>query len=166
MIQNLFLNTNISEVPGFPRIWKLSVTILDKHVLISIKISLKFLRITLIDNESQLSIGRRSVNQVIPNDWGKQGIDSLKIKMPSYQHNTFHYKNKTVSQPFHLGNGNSHTRKVSLYTESGPTWWRHQIEKKIRVTGHLYGEFTVPGDLPAQRPVARSFDVFFWSASE
>ena len=31
----------------------------------------------------------------------------------------------------------------------------------LRVTGHLCGEFTVPGEFPAQRPVARSVDVFF-----
>ena len=29
------------------------------------------------------------------------------------------------------------------------------------VTGPLYGEFTGPGEFPTQRPVARSFDVFF-----
>ena len=29
------------------------------------------------------------------------------------------------------------------------------------VTGHLCGEFTGPGDFPAQRPVTQSFDVFF-----
>ena len=32
----------------------------------------------------------------------------------------------------------------------------------FRVTGHLCGEFTGPGDFPAQRPVTRSFDVFFY----
>ena len=31
----------------------------------------------------------------------------------------------------------------------------------FRVTGHLCGEFTGPSELPAQRPVTRSFDVFF-----
>ena len=31
----------------------------------------------------------------------------------------------------------------------------------VRVTGHLCGEFTGPGEFPAQRPVTRSFDVFF-----
>ena len=31
----------------------------------------------------------------------------------------------------------------------------------FRLTGHLCGEFTVPGDFPAQRPVTRSFNVFF-----
>ena len=31
----------------------------------------------------------------------------------------------------------------------------------FRVTGHLCGEFNVPGEFPAQRAVTRSFDVFF-----
>ena len=31
----------------------------------------------------------------------------------------------------------------------------------FRVTGHLCGEFTGPGEFPAQRPVTRSFDAFF-----
>ena len=31
----------------------------------------------------------------------------------------------------------------------------------FRVTGHLCGEFTGPGEFPAQRPVTRSLDVLF-----
>ena len=31
----------------------------------------------------------------------------------------------------------------------------------FRVTGPLCGEFTGPGEFPAQSPVSRSFDVFF-----
>ena len=31
----------------------------------------------------------------------------------------------------------------------------------LRVTGPLCGEFTGPGEFPTQRPVTRSFDVFF-----
>ena len=31
----------------------------------------------------------------------------------------------------------------------------------FRVTGHLCGEFTGPGEFPTQRPVTRSFGVFF-----
>ena len=31
----------------------------------------------------------------------------------------------------------------------------------LRVTGPLCGEFTDPGEIPARRPVTRSFDVFF-----
>ena len=33
---------------------------------------------------------------------------------------------------------------------------------KFRVTGHLCGEFTGHGEFPAQRPVTRRFDVFFY----
>ena len=31
----------------------------------------------------------------------------------------------------------------------------------FRVTGHLCGEFTGPGEFPTQRPVTQSFEVFF-----
>ena len=31
----------------------------------------------------------------------------------------------------------------------------------FRVTGPLSGEFTGPGEFPAQRPVTRSLDVFY-----
>ena len=41
------------------------------------------------------------------------------------------------------------------------SWWRHQMDTFLRVTGHLCGEFTGPGEFPAQRPVTRSFEVFF-----
>ena len=34
-------------------------------------------------------------------------------------------------------------------------------ENIFRVTGHLCGEFTGPGEFPTQRPVTRSFDVYF-----
>ena len=34
-------------------------------------------------------------------------------------------------------------------------------ENISRVTGPLCGEFTGPGEFPTQRPVKRSFDVFF-----
>ena len=34
-------------------------------------------------------------------------------------------------------------------------------ESIFRVTGSLCGEFTGPGEFPTQRPVTRSFDIFF-----
>ena len=43
--------------------------------------------------------------------------------------------------------------------------WYHMMTSSngniFRVTGPLYGEFTGPGELPTQRPVTRSSDVFF-----
>ena len=41
------------------------------------------------------------------------------------------------------------------------SWWRHQMETFSRVIGHSCGEFTGPGEFPTQRPVTRSFEVFF-----
>ena len=43
------------------------------------------------------------------------------------------------------------------------TWYMMTSSNRniFRVTGHLCGEFTGPGEIPAQRPVTRSFDVFF-----
>ena len=35
----------------------------------------------------------------------------------------------------------------------------------FRFTGHLCEEFIGPGEFPPQRPVTRSFDFLFWSAS-
>ena len=45
------------------------------------------------------------------------------------------------------------------------SWWHHMMTSSngniFRVTGHLCGEFTGPGEFTTQRPVTRSFDVFF-----
>ena len=39
------------------------------------------------------------------------------------------------------------------------TWWRHQMETFFRVTGHLCGEYPVPGEFSAQSPVTLSFEI-------
>ena len=41
------------------------------------------------------------------------------------------------------------------------TWWRHQMETFSALLAICAGNSPVPGEFPAQRPVARSFDVFF-----
>ena len=40
-------------------------------------------------------------------------------------------------------------------------WWRHQMETFSALLALCAGNSPVPGDFPAQRPVTRSFDVFF-----
>ena len=40
-------------------------------------------------------------------------------------------------------------------------WWRHQIETVSALLAICAGNSPVPGEFPAQRPVTRSFDVFF-----
>ena len=49
----------------------------------------------------------------------------------------------------------------ALCAYSGDSWWRHQLGNIFRVTGPFCGEFTGHRWIPAQRPVTRSFDVFF-----
>ena len=41
------------------------------------------------------------------------------------------------------------------------SWWRHQIETFSALLAICAGNSPVPGEYPAQRPVTRSFDVFF-----
>ena len=40
-------------------------------------------------------------------------------------------------------------------------WWRHQMEKISALLAICAGNSPVTGEFPAQRPVTRSFDVFF-----
>ena len=41
------------------------------------------------------------------------------------------------------------------------SWWRHQMETFSALLAICTGNSPVPGEFPAQRPVRRSFDVFF-----
>ena len=41
------------------------------------------------------------------------------------------------------------------------TWWRHQMEKFSTLLLLCAGNSPVIGEFPPQRPVTRSFDVFF-----
>ena len=41
------------------------------------------------------------------------------------------------------------------------TWWRHQMETFSALLAICAGNSPVPGEFPAQRPVTRSFDVYF-----
>ena len=40
-------------------------------------------------------------------------------------------------------------------------WWRHQMESFSALLAICAGNSPVPGEFPAQRPVTRSFDLFF-----
>ena len=40
-------------------------------------------------------------------------------------------------------------------------WWRHEMETFSALLAICAGNSPVPGELPTQRPVTRSFDVFF-----
>ena len=48
-----------------------------------------------------------------------------------------------------------------ISTDQSISWWRHQVEPFSALLALCAGNSPVPGELPAQRPVTRSFDVFF-----
>ena len=45
--------------------------------------------------------------------------------------------------------------------EGGKPWWRHEMETFSALLDLCAGNSPVYGEFPAQRPVTRSFDVFF-----
>ena len=47
------------------------------------------------------------------------------------------------------------------HTDMIKTWWRHQMETFSVLLALRAGNSPVTGEFPAQRPVTRSFDVFF-----
>ena len=59
----------------------------------------------------------------------------------------------------------SWSRKYTEPAREGPasadSWWRHQIATFSALLAICAGNSPVTGEFPAQRPVKRSFDVFF-----
>ena len=56
---------------------------------------------------------------------------------------------------------NHHFLVCLLSSQRDIPWWRHQMETFSALLFLFCGEFTGPGEFPTQRPVTRSFDVFF-----
>ena len=52
-------------------------------------------------------------------------------------------------------------REYRIQSVSVDTWWRHQMETFSALLALCAGNSPVPGEFPSQRPVTRSFDVFF-----
>ena len=53
------------------------------------------------------------------------------------------------------------TTTLSPSPVSAPSWWRHQMETFSALLAICAGNSPVPDEFPAQRPVTRSFDVFY-----
>ena len=52
-------------------------------------------------------------------------------------------------------------KPLNLTTLSRTSWWRHQMETFSALLAICAGNSPVPGEFPAQWPVALSFDIFF-----
>ena len=50
---------------------------------------------------------------------------------------------------------------MSSNSSSSVAWWRHEMETYSALLALCAGNSPVPGEFPAQRPVTRSFDVYF-----
>ena len=53
------------------------------------------------------------------------------------------------------------TELADILSLSAATWWRHQMETFSALLVICAGNSPVPDEFPTQRPVTRSFDVFF-----
>ena len=53
------------------------------------------------------------------------------------------------------------TTDTSMWIINQGSWWRHQMETFSALLAICAGNSPVPGEFPAQRPVTRSFDVYF-----
>ena len=51
---------------------------------------------------------------------------------------------------------------LTYYSLQRSAWWRHQMETFSALLAICAGNSPVPGEFPAQRPVTRNFDVFFY----
>ena len=60
-----------------------------------------------------------------------------------------------------LGNQNNYGRERGWYAYPVRSWWRHQMETFSAILAICAGNSPVPGEFPTQRPVTRSFDVYF-----
>ena len=50
---------------------------------------------------------------------------------------------------------------LPLSVNNTNTWWRHQMKTFFALLALCAGNLPVTGEFPSQRPVTRSFDVFF-----
>ena len=51
--------------------------------------------------------------------------------------------------------------KLKFHSKLKLSWWRHQMETYSSLLAICVGNSLVPGEFPAQRPMTRSFEVFF-----
>ena len=115
--------------------------------------------------QQQLSVELHTCILLFVQYWYKYNINTLYSKDPlvNCQWSCDKARGPTVTHSQH-----SIAFYMQLYMISGQTlryicftWWRHQMETFSALLAICAGNSPVPGEFPAQRPVTRSFDVFF-----
>ena len=82
----------------------------------------------------------------------------------SYQYNQRSELHQKYHTPYNTRDFITHPLpdfKQMMLLKEYTAWWRHQMETFSALLAHCAGNSAVPGEFPAQRPVTRSFDVFF-----
>ena len=85
----------------------------------------------------------------------------LNIRMLSYQYRYSHYKDNTVSWRSYRYDGAFFTLKGCLYTVLCNRMMTSSFENISALQALCAESSSVTGEFPSQRPVTRSFDVFF-----
>ena len=68
----------------------------------------------------------------------------------------------TASFPFqNVSNAERVSMRMTSLWSTEKTWWRHQMETFSALLAICAGNSPVTGEFPTQRPVTRSFDVYF-----
>ena len=71
-------------------------------------------------------------------------------------------KHQEQDYPDHTGDYSTSPLRVGrISRDNTTTWWHHQMESFSALLALCAGNSPVSGEFPAQRPVTRSFDVFF-----
>ena len=68
---------------------------------------------------------------------------------------------KGVNMEYLITNKSNERRPKTNQSQRVQSWWRHQMETFSTLLAICAGKSPVPGEFPAQRPVTRSFGVFF-----
>ena len=99
---------------------------------------------TLLSDTSCCGPGELQIFSILTSDWNNA---------KNSERSAFFYNNKQL----HNVRWNSRT----ITTIVANSWWRHQMETISALLAICAGNSPVSGEFPAQRPVTRSFDVFF-----
>ena len=85
---------------------------------------------------------------------------SLPTRWRFFYRNQYQVRIYLLKLPLYVTIANTLRNSWMIFHDS-ISWWRHQIETFSALLAICAGNSPVPGEFPTQRPVTRSFDVYF-----
>ena len=92
-------------------------------------------------------------------DWG--GESSTDAPLPFKRTSFGAFQTEELYQVYHCNTVAFEALAKQTARLMGKSWWRHQMETFSALLALCAGNSPVAGEFPSQRPVPRSFDVFF-----